>query len=58
MTFLEAELDPEGLESSTESTLWRKLPLSFFVVAEKAKFNNEKMGRHKNFPSYFPYFRI
>lgn len=58
MTFLEAELDSEGLESSIELTLWRKLPLLFFVVAEKAKFNREKMGRHKNLSSYFPYFRI
>lgn len=52
MTFLEAELDSEHLESSHGTGSTEE------VVLEKAKFNSEKIGRNKNLSSSFPYFQI
>lgn len=58
MAFLEAELDSEDLESYSQIGSLEKLTLLRFVVAEKAKFNSEKMGRNKIGRSCFPYSRI
>lgn len=58
MAFLEAELESEDLESYSQIGSLEKLPLLGFVVAKKAKFNSEKMGRNKIGSSCFPYSRI
>lgn len=52
MTFLEAELDSEHLESSHGIGSLEE------VLLEKAKFNSEKMGKNKNSSSSFPYIQI